>query len=831
MRLTYLAASSALVAIMTSVPALAQDASDPRPADASVSSDTTSGGLDEIVVTAQRREESMQDVPIAVSAFSPDQLAKQGITNTLEVSQFVPNMIANNNTGLGSANSFFLRGLGNSETIPTFDPPVGVYVDEIYLSRQNANNLSLFDVERVEVLRGPQGTLFGRNTTGGAVSVVMAQPDFGRIGGFAEVGYGAFDKKLARGSIDLPLADSFAIKISGYWQDDDGYAKNVTTGERLNDDDGWGARLGLRGEMADWARFSGSYSHIVANGENLVNFECNRADPTDCNGRFISSGMTTAQAPDYPVTVTGRKADFALGNKTQSDIVIGKFDFDVSRSATLSLITGYVRQEQQYALDFYDGSGAPSLSNPYPAVRGAEFGGFVIANDSYADQFSQEAKLSGSLADGLVDYTTGIYYIKEKNYSDFADIFGLSTTSALLLADRTLRNSTEAIAGYVQGDFNVTDRLKLTAGVRYTDETKKIDFSDNRAQCQVTPLPANCLDTANLYAPNGEAIPTELKTKIWTPRFAVNFKANPDVLLFASATRGFKSGGWAARVSSPTQALPFDPEKVWSYEAGIKSELFDRKLRANLTLYWMDVSDLQTPSGVINASGSVTFITRNFADYRNRGAELELTFAPIDGLNLFFNGGYQDDKYIIDYDAPEFDEYGTRSVGAQQALCQAAIAGGAVGGGTGTTGFCGAGIVTPNGDIAEPVRTPDWTLSFGGSYEAMLGNNLTLTPSVAASWHSKQEVQTGNLTIYSGSVTGTNGTYPANPQGGDFIVGSYSAAAWQVNAGLTLATQDRDWSLSLTCSNCFNDSFVQSYLGWSYLNAPRTWMARLRREF
>ncbi len=151
------------------------------------------------------------------------------------------------------------------------------------------------------------------------------------------------------------------------------------------------------------------------------------------------------QAPAYPVPVTGRKADFALGNETQSDIAIGRLDFDVTQDATLSLISGYVRQEQQYALDFYDGSGAPSLSNPYPAVRGAEFGGFVIANDSYADQFSQEAKLSGTLGDGLVDYTTGVYYIKEKNYSDFADIFGLSTTSALLLADRVLRNSTEAI--------------------------------------------------------------------------------------------------------------------------------------------------------------------------------------------------------------------------------------------------------------------------------------------------------------------------------------------------------------------------------------------------
>ena len=143
------------------------------------------GGV-EIIVT--QRRSGVQNVPIMISAFSSAQLQSQGVANTLELGRFVPNLVSMNNTGIGSANAFYLRGLGNTETIPTFDPPVGTYVDDIYLSRQNANNINLFDVERVEVLRGPQGTLFGRNTTGGAVNVILKQPG-DEFGGFAEIGY------------------------------------------------------------------------------------------------------------------------------------------------------------------------------------------------------------------------------------------------------------------------------------------------------------------------------------------------------------------------------------------------------------------------------------------------------------------------------------------------------------------------------------------------------------------------------------------------------------------------------------------------------------------
>ncbi len=795
-------------------------------------------GISDIVVTAQRREQSVQDVPIAISAFSADQLEAQGVSNTLQLGQYVPNLVAQNNTGLGSANAYFLRGLGNTETIATFDPPVGTYVDDIYISRQNANNLSLFDVERVEVLRGPQGTLFGRNTTGGAINVIMRKPG-DKISGYAEIGYGSYNKKLARGSIDLPLASTLAVKVSGYWQDDKGYVRNVTTGERMNDDDGWGARIAIRGDLAPGVRWNAAYAHIVANGENTLNFDCNPITPTQCNGRFATGGLkngdTLSPSPFASLNISGRKANYGQGNRAASNLLTSTLEGDVGEKTTISLITGYISLRQEYALDFFDGRGGPSITTPFPAVRGFARGGFTIVNDGYHEQFSQEVKINGQAAGGLLTYVAGGYYMDEYNKTDLADVFSVFTGApgglGLLLADRTLTNKTRALAAYAQGDINI-GALTLTAGIRYTDERKTFDMRDNRAICNAGgALPATCLANANLVSLSGLRIPTVQRAKVWTPRFAINFKASDDILLFASATRGFKSGGWNARGTVNNQLLPFGPEKVWSYEAGIKSDLFDKRVRANITVFYMDVKDLQTPSALVNANGSLTFLTRNFANYRNKGVEAEFIFQPVTGFNLFANVGYQDDKYILPANAPALDIYGIQSVATQAAACRALVAAGAIPGGTGTAA-CGAGIVDPRGNISTPVRTPDWTAALGASYKADFGGGLSLTPSVSASYRGRQEVGTSNLTIYNGSVTGTNGTYPANLTGtGALITGSNSASAWLVNAGITLKS-DSGFQLSAECSNCFDKEFVQSTLAnYSYLNTPAQWIVRAKYKF
>ena len=819
------------------------------PGSASASQEEARSGVQDIIVTAQRRAEQSQDVPIAISAFSADQLATQGVSNTLQLGQFIPNFVANNNTGLGSANAYFLRGLGNVESIATFDPPIGTYVDDIYLSRQNSNNLSLFDVERIEVLRGPQGTLFGRNTTGGAVSVILRKPgkDFG---GYAEVGYGRFNKKLARASLDIPLTDSLAFKVSGYYQDDDGYATNITTGDRLNDDDGWGARLALHGDLNANSTFDMAYAHIVNDAENILNFTCNPRDPTQCKGRFVTTGLRegkdAATTPYAPNVISGRKANFLQGNRTSTDLVTANLTLGLSDRVSVSFITGYVNLIQRFGLDFFDGRAGPTIvAGGNPAFRGDTRGSFVIVNDGKHEQFSQEIKLNASLGDGLIDLVAGGFYLDERNRTDFADLFSLSSATQIVLGDRILRNTTRALAGYAQGDLNLGERITLTAGVRYTDETKQLSIRDNRPACAVAAPAATCLFDRNLVAANGRAIPTKQNVGIWTPRFAVNYKPNSDVLIFASATRGFKSGGWNARATAPSELLPFGPEKIWSYELGLKSDLFDRRVRLNLTAYYADSTDLQIISGLVRANGAIGFITGNFADYRNKGVEAELTVVPVDGLTLYANVGYQDDEYRVNRNAPATDQFGVLSVNAQQAACRAQLALGQIPGGANTSPVttpptppnnapaCAVGIVTARGDIATPVRTPDLSLAVGGSYVAELGGSgLSLIPSINASYAGDAEVQTNNFSIYSGSITGTNGTFINNPYGGAFLAGSRSQDHWLVNASLTLRGPANRWQLSAECVNCFNEEFVQSALSnTTYINQPMTWMVRGKVNF
>jgi iron complex outermembrane receptor protein len=821
------------------VVALLSGAAWSAPPAAAQETEVAPGGIPDIIVTSQRREERVQDVPIAVSAFSAEALESRLVQTTLQLINFVPNMFGSNNTGLGSANAYYLRGLGNTETIATFDPPVGTYVDDVYLSRQNGNNFGFFDLDRIEVLRGPQGTLFGRNTTGGAVNVILRRPS-DQFGGFLEAGYGAYGRTLVRGSVDLPTSDVLQFKLSGYWNNDKGYVRNTTTGERLNDNDMLGVRLAAQVKATDALTWNVAVAYTESDGENLLNFDCDPRNPSNCSGRFATTGMLEdgPAAGRYTQTVTGRKAGFGLSNEVGTLLVTSNIEY-AGENHRLSLITGILDMTQDFGLDFGDGRGLPNAANPKPPVRGFANGGFAILNEGRHQQFTQEVKLNGRFFGGFLDYVAGAYFYDESNNTDFADLFTVDTGSPtglpLLLADRRIVNDTSAIAGYLQVDANITPELRVTGGVRYTDEEKTFTIFDNRAICQVTPKPATCLG-ANLVASNGVPIPTVLETAKWTPRFAIDWRPNPDLLLFASATNGFKSGGWNARGTSNNLLLPFDPETVWSYEGGIKSQWFDNRLRANLTLFWLETDDLQTPSAFVNpATGAISFITQNFADYRNRGLELELTAAPKDGLNLYLTLGYQNDRYIVsDTLAP--NDYGVKAIRQQQADCRAQLAAGRIplGAGAGNAVDCAQGIVVATGDIATPVRTPDITLAFGGTWDFPVERaGIVLTPGINVSWRSNTEVGTSNASIFTGPITAPGGiVYPANPFSGEFITGSFSESVFLISAGVTLRTDDGNWLLAIECDNCTDAEFVQSSLSnYSYINPPRTWMIRVRRNF
>lgn len=854
----WLAGAAALALTTGFTPAVAQT-SQVQTAQVQTGQRTT---LEEIVVTAQRREESVQTIPVSVSAFSTADLERRNVTSTLDIVQYVPNLVGHNNTGLGTANTYYIRGSGNTESLATQDPPVGTYVDEIYISRQSANNFSLFDIERVEVLRGPQGTLFGRNTTGGAISMIMRKPG-DELGGYAEAHYGRYNTYGARASIDLPINSKFSTKLSAYGNDSDGYVKNTTTGETLNGDSGWGVRAAGRLEISDALSWNLSALNTKTKSDNILNFDCDPANPANCDGRFVTTGLrrnNAGQNQVAPLVLANGKGNLPLGSDTRFTMLASNLQAELS-GVTVNAITGYTDSKQKFLVDFFDGRGAPSwtytldpatgrptvanLTNNVVAitpVRRFSSGGFAIANIADNRQFSQELKANGKLFDDRIAYVTGLYYIDEKTKTDFADTLN-STGTPVLLADRSLVNTTKAWAGYAQVDYNITDQFKFTAGIRYTDEKKRFDFSDNRAICQVTPLPASCIDTRNFTnvdvdlnpATPGVNIPLSQRAKIWTPRFVLNYTPNDDVLLFASATRGFKSGAQSGRSTAVRLLLPTLPEKVWSYEAGAKTEWFDNRLRFNITGFFQDTTDLQSGSASVNTTtGALSFTTRNFTGQEVYGAEIEAQAAPIEGLLLTFSAGLQKAKYKLNEGLPQFDEFGVLNVAFQQRECLAAIAGQPSPRGDTRTAVaraqssCGNGILRFDGSLAKPVRTPAVTLAAGVSYEMPMENlGVTVIPTVNVIYTSKQEVGTTNISFYRNAQGQLNITGD-----GEFLAGSFSKSHVVVNASVAVETLDERYRFSLECDNCFDVAYPQATLSnFSYLNQPMSWTVRLRAKF
>jgi len=710
---------------------------------------TAQAQLDEIITTAQRREQNVQDVAVAVSAYNVETLEAYQIDEPLDLVNSVPNLFGGNNTGLGTANQYYLRGQGQDESFATFDPAVGTYVDEVYVSRQNANNMSLFDVERIEVLRGPQGTLFGRNTSGGAINITLAKPS-DEMGGYAEVGYGRFNEILARGTIDAPLSDTVRTKFSAFLNQDDGWLRNTTSGGRDNDKDSFGVRGAVSVDLSDTLLWDLTADYVDANEANVTG----GADPRS-TASTLATGVTLASLVPGAV----QKAD-EYGNSAKSFNVTSNLQWEFG-NGDVDFILGYRDLAQDFLINFP----LPNFTAFRPSTSEDEF---VIDNLGDHEQFSAELKYNTSLVDDRLNLTTGLYYINEDNVTDVAAYFVPFNS---ISRDRIVTNTSEGFAVYAQGDFDVTDALTITAGLRWTDETKKIQLSDNRPVGDATDL-----TTANLIA---AGIPTEISESVLTPRFALSYDVNDDTLLYASATRGFRTGGWSARGGTAAAVRPFESEFIWSYEAGIKKEIWDNRLRANLTGFYSDLKDLQ-----INASDEQgNFSITNAGGLEVLGFEGELIFQPTENVNIFAALGLQDADYV--------------DTEAQQAECNIAFP-------NGGQGVFGA--LAPDCSVADVKRSPGYTFAFGGSLDIEMGD-WTLTPKGSARFVEQNITTSRNRGL--------------------------SSSQEIFNAGVTLTHPSNAWSATAECKNCTGDEYLVSTFGSGdvYLNEPSTWQVRLQYNF
>lgn len=728
--------------------------------------------IPDVIITAERRADAAQALPMAVTVFTADRAQQLGVQTPLGVLDFVPNLVASNSIGLGSANVIALRGLGNAATDTVTSPAVATFLDDIYLGRPNGSNFGLFDINRIEVLRGPQGTLYGRNTSGGAINVVLDRP-VDRVAGTVEFGAGGYGRKLLRGSINLPFSPAIALKLSGYWQNDSGYAHNTTTGERLNDSDMAGLRGAVQIKFSDQLRWNLAATYMRNDGDNLANATCDPNAPTNCSARFAATGRRIEQ----PLGVANPL--IPLGNRLDTQMYTSHLDW-AGENLAVAAITGFVDTRERFAIDLTDGRAAPTAAVPFPKPVATAPGITPVTGDSHYSQFSQELRLTGSLFAGRVDIVSGLLYFDADDRRDQG--FGRVDTG---VTDK---------AAYVQADINVTNRLKLTGGTRYTDETMRLGSTPAAIQTQTT--------------------------RLWSPRFVASYRASDAMLVYASAGRGWRSAGWDTRPRGSNPNLAFGAETAWTYEGGIKADALGGTVRANLAAFWIEARNMQVPLLLGNDS-----IVQTVHGYRNRGAELEITAVPIAGLTLRTNLAYQKDRYDLGAGAA------ANAVMQQQAVCRSQRAAGMVplAGTANTATACATGIVDANGNIAEPVRTPDFSALFGAAYDwAIPAAGAIITPSIDALYRSRFEAGAANATLYTGAL----GSLPANPYAGDVITGSHNPSIWLVTAALTLRTDDNNWTLTLSCSNCLDTSYTQSNMGTvAYLNPPRLWQVRARRVF
>ena len=740
--------------------------------------DVSGGGsaLQEVVVTAQRRSQNLQNVPISVTSFSGEALAAQQISSTLDLGREVPNLFASNGVGQASANVYYIRGLGQTQSYPTFEPQVGTYVDDIYLARQNANNLALFGVDQIQVLNGPQGTLFGRNSTGGAILVTLQKPA-AEFGGDVQLGYGSFNSFTGRASVDMPLSDQVRTRISAFGITDDGYVQDVTTHQTLNATHDYGVReavtlLPKQLSNVEW-NMAVDYEHNDAG--NFLN-QPSANGGTNGSNRISYSGFSTDGGALSPY-LTGDKGGYGQATIVESYGFTSDIKIKLDAGA-LNIISGFRGLNQDLGADF------PATSlGPLSTADAIPTGEIALAQSLRSDQLSQEVKWNGDILGGRLDYTAGAFYLYEANRNTYGQVLGLAPGVAFPLNDQFFKNQTISEAGYIQGDLKITPKLILTLGGRYTHEVKSVRTTPN--------VPGEGYSTADVQA---EGYKTHLDANEFTPRVALSYQVDPRLLVLASATRGFQGGGWNGLTGANAADFNnFGPETVWSYETGFRSETSDRKLRVNATFFYENVNNYQLLS---DNPVTASFDTSNAANLESYGLESTITWKPVDHLTLSSN--------ISAIRALYFGQNGL--VRAQQQSC--------VGG---TLTSCDSGIVRADGALATPVYTPPFSAATSATYAFEL-QALTITPTLTVEYVSREWFDTAN-------TEGSASSFPT-PSGGR------DKARTLIDFGVTFKPRSLPISITAECKNCTSvDYGIADLLGYDYFNTPGTWDVSVNYRF
>jgi len=579
--------------------------------------DTEDTRLDEVVVTAQRRAEKLQDVPIAVTALNQEQLEQRGISNIGALNAIAPNVQISTATSNTTGAQFSIRGAITINPTPSWDPTVGIYIDGVYIPKMLGGVFDIIDLAQIEVLRGPQGTLYGRNTLAGAVNLTTRKPS-GVFGGNADVSYGNYNEVTAKAVLDLPAFGIAKLALGGRYQSRDGITKTTpgSSVKSLDNRDQLGGRLALDLDFTDalTAAYRFDYSDIDQRPLHSYLYRSETGTPLD---------SYVTHSPDSTVSIDGPTFE-----KSRVEGHAVTLDWDLSSEFKLKSISAYRKLKWDDSLDL-DGS-------PLPIAHTQRHVNMHNA--------SQELQAQGSLPQ--LNYVAGLYYYEDRGSMNNPQTYFFGTFNF----DSRYTFDTKAYAAYGQVDWRVTDALTLTGGLRYTSERKGITR-----------------DLGVNFAPGTPFIPlmepgtaASERFSATTPVVTVAYRLTPDVNTYLKYSEGFKSGGFNGEFGdagdingfgSPTVIAansaetrrPYQPEKDRTVELGIKTSFDDGRLIINGDVFYNKIKNQQI--AIFTASGAASSVVRNAGKATVYGVELETSWRPIDALLLQLNYGYLHSKY------------------------------------------------------------------------------------------------------------------------------------------------------------------------------------------
>ena len=773
-----------------------------------------SSGLEEITVTARFREENLQETPLAITAFSAENMEARNLTDVTMLDTFSPNTIIQPlGAGWGSTAAAFIRGVGLGDNSLSFEPGVPIYIDDVYHGRPQGAILDLLDLERVEILRGPQGTLFGKNAIGGTIRLVSRRPQ-GDDSGFAEVTAGTFDRLDVRGSYDIALApDKLFARFSASSKQRDGYfdildyecvkgpgslggggtgilpgATHSTFGvplplpptapidlhsqlgpQDIRSEDGCVVdQLGGENVATGRASFRWLPSETVEVNFSVDLTEMDQQGPSDKytffnpNHNFNINTSNSVMVPIFNLPYDTRfltDDPYTSYHRFGSDPLFNRDVQNVNQMehwGVATTIEWQLSDNMQFKSitsyrEFENTFGRDSDGTPLPVDH--------TWDTSIHDQFTQEFQVTGLAAGGRLDWATGLFYYDAEDSNqgwNFLYPFILSTNNHKDV------QTIESAAVFVHGTYDINEVLSITAGVRYTDDQKDVNVfrQDFRTGVVVIPNTRVSVDATET-----------------SPKLGLNWQLNDNLMTYVQWATGFRGGGFGPRPANPLQVAAFDVEEAETLEGGVKTDLRDGRLRVNSAIFFSEVSNQQQGTQEFDSSGAIWFRTVNTGKSEYTGLEVEILSNPIEQLQIEASVGY------IDYDRVD----------------------------PGRSGLC---RTLPNGDKCTAPRTPEWTAAVGVTYDWSLANASTISLRGDAVYQSKMFF----------------GTDPVN---------GYQEAHTLVDARLTWESANQGWSMSLFGTNLTDEVYFNgklslvTVLGREQGNVapPRSWGLALKRSF